>query len=63
MNLKLTESERTLLIQTLTATVEQLDQVMVQGMSAGNGYEDMREVADASNGLADILDKLNKGSK
>ncbi len=54
MNLKLTESERAILTEALRATVKQLDQIMENTPS--------REVADAANGLSDILDKLEKGN-
>lgn len=56
----LTDLERTVLLQALRATVEQLDGIMERGMAEGNGYEDMREVADASNALEDILLKLGE---
>lgn len=55
MNLKLTESERAILTEALRATVKQLDEIMENAPT--------REVADASNGLSDILDKLEKGDQ
>lgn len=55
MNLKLTESERAILTEALRATVKQLDQIMESTPS--------REVAEAANGLSDILDKLEKGDE
>lgn len=50
MNLNLTTTEVAMLTQALTATVKQLDDIMETNPS--------REVADASNTLMDILDKL-----
>jgi hypothetical protein len=59
--LELTDSEREVLISALRATVGQLDNIMEQGMAGGaNGYDDLREVADASNALEDILGKLGE---
>jgi hypothetical protein len=58
--LRLKGSERQVLISALRATVDQLDGIMEQGMAGGGGYEDLREVADASNALEDILLKLGE---
>ena len=54
MILELTDKEKQVLTDALTATVGQLDAIMENTPS--------REVADASNTLMDILDKL-KGDK
>lgn len=58
--LELTDTERNVLLQALRATVEQLDGIMEQGMASGGGYDDLREVADASNALEDVLLKLGE---
>jgi len=56
--LELTGIERNVLIDALRATVGQLDEIMQKGMGSGSSYDDLREVADASNALEDILVKL-----
>lgn len=62
--LTLTDQERQILVDALRATVNQLDGVMEQGIAGGGGYNDLREVADASNSLETILFKLDeKGEK
>lgn len=58
--LELTDTERTVLLDALRATVTQLDDIMEKGMASGGGYEDLREVADASNALEDVLGKLGE---
>lgn len=50
--IELTDNEQAVLGEALTATIKQLDAIMESNPS--------REVADASNTLADILDKLNE---
>lgn len=52
MKIELTDKEQAVLGEALTATIKQLDAIMESNPS--------REVADASNTLADILDKLNE---
>ena len=62
--LTLTDQERQVLVEALRATVNQLDGIMEKGMAGGGGYDDLREVADASNSLETILFKLDeKGNK
>ena len=62
--LTLTDQERKVLVDALRATVNQLDGIMEQGIAGGGGYNDLREVADASNALETILFKLDeKGEK
>jgi len=51
--IELTDKECAVLVDALTATVGQLDAIMENTPS--------REVADASNTLMDILDKLKGG--
>lgn len=52
IRIELTDNEQAVLGEALTATIKQLDAIMESNPS--------REVADASNTLADILDKLNE---
>lgn len=52
IRIELTDNEQAVLSEALTATIKQLDAIMESNPS--------REVADASNTLADILDKLNE---
>lgn len=53
MKIELTDKEQAVLGEALTATIKQLDAIMESNPS--------REVADASNTLMDILDKLKGG--